>query len=471
MLTFRSRQSYSFCDGVSRRDFLKIGTLGLGGLTLGDWLRLQAQGAGRARARSVIMVYLPGGPSHIDTYDMKPDAPAEIRGEFRPIRTNVPGLDVCELMPLQAQIANRLAIVRGLKVISESHIGYELMTGDPVPPGGKFDTIGPRGRPSIGAVVSRVRGPGGALPSYVSLRGFPMHVARDEDPAYLGAACAPFVPAQFEPPPPEGRKRRDRGQDNPPPAQPLRLADGVTLDRLANRNALLQSFDTLRQELDGEAELAALDAYRAQALDLITSEKTRAALDVSREPEHVRAKYGQPLPLKGASYKSDFYDPMKFLLARRLVEAGVSFVTVGFGEWDTHGSNFKQLRAQLPVLDRAIHALVTDLHERGLEKDVAVVVWGEMGRTPKINNSDAGRDHWPEAGCVLVAGGGLRMGQVVGATDRKAERARGKPYTPRNVLATLYHVLGIDTELTFRDFSGRPMYLLDDREPIAELLG
>lgn len=439
MLTVWGEEQRRLCDGISRRSFLKVGALAVGGLTLADLLRLRAQGESRggASGKAIIMVYLNGGPSHIDLYDMKPNAPVEYRGEFRPIRTNVPGMDICELMPLQAKIADRLAIIRNMRFRQQGHTAPELYTGflD-----GK--------RPSIGSVVSKLRSDAGIrtpMPPYVYL-GDANHVGQ---PGFLGAAHQAYQP---------GSK-----------AGSLGLAPSMTLDRLSERRGLLRSFDTLRRELDDvRGSLAGMDAFRAQALEMITTNRARDAFDISREAERVRARYG-----KGT----------EFLQARRLVEAGVPVVTLTprnrtpgkmcNGEWDHHDHIFRCLRAVVPQLDQSIYALVSDLHERGLDRDVGVVVWGEMGRTPRVGTqrgTTGGRDHWPQAGFALMAGGGLRMGQVVGATNARGEVPVGQPYTPQNVLATLYHVLGIDPITTLPDHSGRPIYLLDDRRKVEELV-
>jgi uncharacterized protein DUF1501 len=439
MLTVWGEEQRRFCDGLSRRGFLKVSALAVGGLTLADLLRLRAQGETKAgtAGKAIIMVYLNGGPSHIDLYDMKPESPVEYRGEFKPIKTNVPGMHLCELMPLQAKIADKLAIIRNMKFLQQGHTPPELYTGflD-----GK--------RPAIGSVVSKLRSDAGIrapIPPYVYL-GDGNYVGQ---PGFLGAAHQAYQP---------GSK-----------AGSLGLAPSMTLDRLAERRGLLRSFDTLRRELDDvRGSLAGMDAFRAQALEMITTNKARDAFDISREPERVRARYG-----KGT----------EFLQARRLVEAGVPVVTLTprnrnpgkmcNGEWDHHDHIFRCLRAAVPQLDQSIYALVSDLHERGLDRDVGVVVWGEMGRTPRVGTqrgTTGGRDYWPQAGFALMAGGGLRMGQVVGATNPRGEVPVGQPNTPQNVLATLYHVLGIDPTTTLPDHSGRPIYLLDDRRKIEELV-
>jgi hypothetical protein len=435
MLTMFSSKSSA---GLCRRDFFRVGALGMGGLTLADLLRLRAQGAISPTAghKAVIMIFLYGGPSHIDLYDLKPEAPPEIRGEFKPIQTSVPGLDIGELMPLQAQIADKLALVRGLHFEQDGHFADAVFRG----------TYPDIKRPVFGSVVSRLRG-GKELPPYVALGG--EYLSDPADPAYLGMAHRPFTPTG-------------------PGLANLGLQPGITLERLDDRKALLGSLDTLRRDLDGKGSLPGMDAYTVRALDMISSSRARDAFDLSREPDKVRNRYGRVSQL---------------LLARRLVEAGVSVVTLSMsnavlgGHWDTHSfdepgrkpeSGFSVLRRIAPLFDRLLHSLVTDLYERGLDKDVAVVAWGEFGRTPKVNKN-GGRDHWAPAGVVLFSGGGLKMGQVVGATDARGERSRTTPYRPCNVLATLYQVLGIDLETTLPDYNSRPMYLLDDRKVIAEL--
>ena len=383
------------------------------------------------------MIYLNGGPNHVDLYDLKPDAPVEYRGEFKPIRTNVPGMDICELMPLQAKIADKFAIIRNMKFQQQGHTSPELDSGFV------------RGdRPCIGSIVSKLRSDAGirnGMPPYVYL-GDANHVGR---PAFLGKAHEAYIP---------GEKAMNLG-----------LGRDMTLDRLAERRRLMESFDGLRRELDdARGSMAGMDAYTAQALEMITSNKARDAFDISKEPEAVRERYG-----KGT----------EMLQARRLIEAGVPIVTMTpqnrnpgpmcNGQWDHHDHIFRCLRTVVPQLDQSMYALLTDLHERGLAKDVAIVVWGEMGRTPRVGTqkgTTGGRDHWPQAGFALMAGGGLQTGQVVGATDARGEAPKGHAYTPQNVLATLYHHLGIDPVTTLPDHQGRPVYLLDDREKVAELV-
>jgi hypothetical protein len=421
MLTFLGRRR-RFCDGISRRDFLRVGALGVGGLTLADLLRLEAQAATRPTpGKSVIMVFLHGGPSHLDMYDMKPQAPVEFRGEFRPIRSNVSGMEVCELMPRQAQIMDKLAILRGLHFVEE-HSAHSLWTGFP-------ERIN---RPAFGSVVSYLKGQGSGLPPYVSLMNQPL----SEDPAYCGTAHRPFVPTG-------------------PGLENLGLVAGVSLDRLHDRKQLLGGLDKIRRDIDYRGALAGLDAYTTRALDMVASTKTREAFDISQEPVAVREKYGKA--------NEDF------LRARRLVEAGISVVTLVVGGWDTHGNNFNALRNLLPNLDQGVHALVSDLHERGRNEDVALVVWGEFGRTPRVNAA-AGRDHWPRAGFSVLAGGNFKTGQTIGETDAHGESPKGLSMTSSHVLTSLYQHLGVDPALSIPDNNGRPMYLLDDREAVPGLV-
>ncbi|MBI1915452.1 MAG: DUF1501 domain-containing protein [Planctomycetes bacterium] len=424
MLTVWGKRE-SFCDGVTRRGFLQVGAFGAG-LTLAEMLRLRATAGGpRASTRTAIMIYLPGGPSHMDMYDLKPDAPKEFRGEFKPIPTNVPGVQVCEHMPMQARMWDKLAAVRSIVTVEE-HSDTMVMTGFP-------DRVNrTAGRPSIGSVVSKVRGTGHAgVPPFVSLR----NMTRGTEPGYLGIAHRPFTPSG-------------------PGAQNLRMARDVSLDRLEDRKGLLHAFDSVRREADASGTMTGMDSFATQALELVVSGKVRHALDLSKEESRSRARY------KGVE---------QFLTARRLVEAGVGCVTLAYGGWDTHGQNFTTLKRQLPMLDRGIANMIQDLYDRGLGDEVVTVVWGEFGRTPKINRG-AGRDHWPSVMSALVAGGGLRMGQMVGASTSRGERPKDSPYVPSNVLSTVYRVLGIDAAQTFPNGSGRPMYILDDRAPVKELL-
>jgi hypothetical protein len=438
-------RSRRFCDGLSRRQFLQVGALGATGLTLADLLRTEAQAAtGPARKKSVIYVILDGGPSHIDTWDLKPGAPDEYRGPFKPIRTRLPGVQICEHFPLQAQIMDRIALCRGVRSVENDHFLAEVYSG-------LARTAGRR--PAFGSVVSRLAGTGSALPTYVSLNRPSDDRFEFERPYYAGAGHAPFRPF--------GEALND-------------LRPVSSRERLEERRRLLTSFDALRRDLDQQDGFAGLDAFTARALEIVTSPKVREAFDLSKEPDRVVARYGEGHFLH-QTFKTIRYpwESKQFVLARRLVEAGVRVVTLRVAAWDHHsaanGDIFLALKTMLPPLDRCLWALLTDLRERGLENDVLVVVLGEFGRTPKITQPGPGREHWADAGCVLFAGGGLQVGQVIGETDARAERARSGSITFQNVMATIYHVLGIDPETRLTDFNGRPQYLLEEREPIAEL--
>jgi len=408
---------------VTRRGFLKIGAFGAG-LTLADMLQQRASGGSetKPRPKSVIMICLFGGPPHTDTYDLKPDAPAEYRGEFKPINTNVTGVNICELFPLQAKMWDKLSVIRSVVAGQSDHRDHETHTG----------FLEERRRPCFGSVISKIRGtgPDGMLP-FVNLR----FESSALEPRYLGLEHRAFAP--------RGEALRN-----------LSVTDAVPTERLVQRRALLEQFDIAQQNLDSSGTLAALDSFRGRAYDMIFTGAVRTALDLSREDLRTRERY------KGVE---------KLLLARRLVEAGVGAVTVDIGNWDTHFDNFPYLREWLPKVDRGVSALIEDLHARGLENDVITVMWGEFGRTPLINKR-AGRDHWQPAMSTLIAGGGLRMGQMIGSTTSRGEEARDRPYRVPQVLSTVYKVLGIDPSKTILDHSGRPMTILDDHEPIAELL-
>ena len=424
--------THKFCDGASRRDFLQIGAFGAG-LTLADMLRLNTASAAGSAAKkqpsrsqkSAIMIYLPGGPSHMDMYDLKPDAPAEFRGEFNPIKTNVSGVEICEHFPMQAKMWDKLACVRSVVSVDE-HSDSLVMTGYP----DRVNRIADH--PCFGSVVSKVRSAdSGAVPPFVSLRG----MSRGTEPGYLGIAHRPFTPG---------------GQGN----SNLKLAQGVTVDRLEDRKNLLEKFDDTKREIDATGTMAGMDAYNERALEMVTAGVVRDALDVRKEDEKTRERY------KGVE---------AFLTARRLVEAGVGCVTLSIGGWDTHGQNFQSLKKQLPQVDRGIANLIQDLHDRGMQDDVVTVMWGEFGRTPKIN-MNAGRDHWSPVMGAMIAGGGLKMGQAVGASTAKAERPKDNPVSVPRLLSTIYRAMGIDPSMTFPNGAGRPMYVLDDREPVKELI-
>lgn len=441
MLTIHGNKQ-QFCDGITRREFLKIGGLALGGLALPQILAAEARAGIRSSHKAIIMIFLPGGPPHQDMFDLKPDAPSEIRGEFKPIKTNVPGIEICEHLPRIAAMMDKFAIIRSLVGARDEHASNICLSGYTVAETNQSHA------PCLGAVLSKLKGPvEKTVPAFVGLSPKTAHMPWGDpgDPGFLGLEHAPLRP--------EGELMSDM------------VLKGISLERLADRRRLLASLDRFRRAVDS---VKGMDALHQRAFDMLTSSKLVHALDVTKEDPKVRARYG-----KGRNEPVDDGAPMihdHFLAARRLVEAGVRCVTLSYGRWDYHGNNFGQLKQYLPMLDQAVSALVQDIHDRGLDKDVSVVVWGEFGRTPKVN-SDAGRDHWPRVSCCLLAGGGMRTGQVIGSTTRFAEEADERPVHYKDVMATLYHNLGIDVGTTpVPDATGRPHYLLEGHEPIPELL-
>lgn len=441
----------------SRRRFLAAGCLAFGGLTLGHVLRLRAESpaAGQSRPKSIIMIHLSGGPSHLDMYDMKPEAPAEYRGTFSPIRTNVPGIEICEHMPMQAQIADKFTILRGVQ-LAHLHTANEFYSGYPWQEQPRASVPGEAQRPSLGAVVSSVRG-SSTIPPYVSLD----NNLDWERAYYLGLQHEPF---------------RLRGNSPPESLNNMGRPQNIATDRQTSRAQLLLSLDTLPRGTESAPGMRAMDTFQHRALDIVSSGKVRDAFDINREPASVRARYGEQgfrvvRQDDNKSYHTQGHPGPTFLQARRLIEAGVSVVTVCMGGWDTHRFNFEALAAMLPPLDQALAALVLDLEERSMLDDVVILMGGEFGRTPRIGDiTPDGRSHWPDAGFLWMAGGGIRTGQVIGATDVKGEDIVTAPIRMQNVLATIYPLLGIDPATTFRDNNGRPQYVLENREPVRGLI-
>lgn len=435
---------YGTCDGVSRRSFLRVGGLGLAGLTLPDILQAKAAQGSAARDTAVIQVFLGGGPSHIDTYDPKPDAPAEIKGEFKPIPTKVPGVFLGELLKNQARIMDKLAVVRSLHHDTADHFSgaHWMMTGFP----STMQLQRTNDRPSVGSIVAKLRGPNGpGVPPYVSLpdRSGGLDGTQYGSGAYLGPGYNPFT---VDGDPGIGVKVRN-----------LDPAGGLTMERLQDRRYLLSKLDRIERERDASGMMDGIDQFTEQAYQMVTGPAARRAFDLSKEDPRVRDKYGRSRIGQSC------------LLARRLVEAGVTFVSVSEGNWDHHQNLAAQCRTQVPPLDTAVAALVEDLYGRGLAERVLVLVWGEFGRSPRLTN--AGREHWPSAMSALLAGGGLKMGQVVGATNRKGEAPSERPLRPEDVLQTVYHVLGISPAQEFPNESGRPMAVMGQGHVISELLG
>jgi hypothetical protein len=446
---------------------LEIGAIGFAGLGFADLLRLQseAKAAGESHDKAVIFVWLPGGPPHLDMYDMKPEAPSEVRSIFQPVATNVPGLDVCELMPRHTKLADKYAIIRSIAHKFADHGGghKRFLTGrDPLEPAGFVNDY-----PMVGSSIAKM----------LEARrvGLPNYIAGVDDgrqgidvfsfgSAYLNQSTHPFFVV---------------GDPSAKDFQVRNLGLAKELEgRLESRDSLLKGLDQLRRNLDTTGRMEAMDKFSREAIELVTSEKARQAFDLTLEPESVREQYGM--------------NPwgQRALMARRLVEAGASFVTMVMENplprgtphpkdfvynWDSHAVNchiFTDLKIRLPAYDQAIMALVEDLYARGLNKRVLLVVTGEFGRTPRIEQAMGrpGRDHWPAAMSLLVSGGGMKMGQVIGSTTAKGEEPKDRPMTPNDLWATVLHHLGIDPQHSFLDHAGRPMPILPYGEVIKELI-
>jgi hypothetical protein len=440
------------CDGVSRRNFIKIGGLGSIGLSLPKLLELEARAGIGSSTKSVILIYLVGGPPHQDMFDLKPDAPREIAGPHKPVSTNVPGIQICELFPRMAKMMDKFAIIRSLVGAQAEHDAAQCFTGHPPRAG----VVPPGGWPQFGSVVSKLQGATDpAIPAFVSLCYECTHGPYNEPgPGMLGSAWAPF-------------------QQLGPARADLTLK-GITTDRLADRARLLSSFDSFRRDTDASGRMEAMDAFTQQAMGVLTSPKLAEALDLSKEDPRIVERYGTGDTVKRIDGNGAPRVPQSFLTARRLVEAGARVVTVNYSKWDWHGGPnndiFTREREDFPIFDKGITALVEDLHQRGLDKDVTVLVWGEFGRTPQIS-AQTGRDHWPRVAMALLAGGGMPCGQVIGSTDRLGGEADSRPVTFAEVFATLYRNLGIDAAATtVADNKGRPHYLVENGAlPISEL--
>lgn len=457
----------NLCSGpLSRRSFLRLGTLGVGGLCLADVMRLRAEASQVTTPpdTSVLFVWLAGGPPHLDMYDMKPDAPEEYRGPFQPIETNVAGLKVCELMPLHAKCADKYTVIRSIAHTFNDHGGgsKRVMTGRiPETP---TETI--NDAPSVISIVAKMREKYElGLPNCINAADGGREGAHTyaQGPAYLGPKYNPF------------------GVGGDPNKSDFEIKN-VTLHknvagRLDDRMGLLKNFDQLRRQVDASGTVEAMDAFNQKAISIMTSSRTREAFDLSQEPDAIRDRYGRNTWGQRA------------LLSRRLVEAGCSFVTCvmenpnlpnTFYNWDTHAvnhDNFIDMRKRLPLYDQVVTALIEDLHNRGLTKKVLLVVTGEFGRSPRISQASGGakgqrygREHWPQAMSVLVSGGGLRHGQVIGSTNDKGEHPQDRPLTPNDLWATVYKHLKINQHDAILDYTGRPQHILPFGEPIRELM-
>lgn len=423
MLKVTSGGKNRCCDGTSRRNFLQIGALGFAGLTFADILRAEALSGTGSSQKAVINIHLAGGPSHQDMFDLKPNAPKEFRGEFNPISTNVSGMQICEHFPRLATMADKFAVVRSLTGMYNQHSNFHTHTGYDKK---HLSNVG--GSPALGSVVAKLQGPGaGGAPPFISYNG--------GEPGFLGPVYRPYKPSGNE----------------------LKLNGKLTAERLQDRTSLLSLMDRLRRDVDAHGQMDAMDSFTQTAVGVVTSGRVADALDLNKEDPKIVERYGDRRN-------------QDFLRARRLVEAGVRTVSFSIGGWDTHGSNFIKLRKKLPEIDQAMSALLTDLHERGMQDDVTVVMWGEFGRTPRVNNN-SGRDHWSKVAMCFLAGGGMRTGQMIGSTTKNAEYAQDRPVHLREVMATLYHNMGINAKATtIVDPNGRPQYLVDGRDPIGELI-
>ena len=456
MLTLYGK-GYRFCDGLSRRTFLKIGGLSLGAmgtLSLADVLRAEAAGGTGRSHKAVINILLGGGPPHIDMWDIKTEAPREIRGEFSPIATSVPSVHIGELFPMIAASMDKFAVIRSVVGSDGKHDNFQCLSGWP---GDSLDSVG--GRPSIGSVLAKLHGPvDPGVPPTVGLAPKTKYMpwSNSGGPGFLGAAYAPFKP--------DGHGMAD-----------LKL-NGIGLDRLQDRKQLLRNLGQLRRNFDASGVAEGTDSFTQAAFDVLTSSKLVDALDLDKEDPRIRERYGDGKPYE---YVHDGAPTVNehILMARRLVEAGVRCVTLTYGRWDTHGTNhgapannFDVMRTNAPKLDQALSALVQDLDERRLLDEVMVLAWGEFGRTPRINKK-GGRDHWDPVSCALLAGGGMQTGQVIGSTNRLGEYAQDRPVHMQEIVATTYDRLGINPHITtLTDPIGRPQYLVDHRKPIAELV-
>ncbi len=448
MLTVQGRPA-RYCDGVTRRSALQIGTFAFGttAVTMADVFRAEAKAKEAVGSRAdsglghkaVINVFLGGGPPHQDMWDIKTEAPAEIRGEFKPIATKVPGLQIGETFPKIAAMMDKFAVIRSLVGGQDRHDPWWTTSGGF--PSNSLSGIG--GRPSIGAALSKMCGPvDPSVPPFVGLCEATKHMPWS-DPGqhgFLGSTFSAFKPSG--------------------PDMANMTLNGVNAANLGDRKKLLAGFDSLRKELDANGALAAADAHTQRAMNVLLSSKLVDALDVTKEDPKVRDRYGDGKPYQfqfdGAPTAND-----QFLMARRLVQAGVRCVSLTFGRWDSHGKNFDLVRDHGGKLDQALTALVWDLERNDMLNDVVVIAWGEFGRTPRINK-EGGRDHWAPVSCAILAGGGLKTGQAIGSTNRLGETAKDRPVTYGEVFATLYHALGVNTETaTINDPTGRPQYVAD----------
>lgn len=441
---YSDTSSRRFCDRLTRRSVLQIGSLACGGLTLPHLLRAEAEQGTGSSNKSVIMVYLTGGISHQDTFDLKMEAPDEIRGEFQPIDTALPGVQFCELLPQMSRIADRMAVVRSVVGLSDEHSSFQNVTGY------RMDQAQREGIPSLGSIVAQLKGPVDAItPPFIDL--FPTMQHRPYNSPGAGSLG------------PKYRAVRADGED----LESMKLRY-VSAEQFQRRRTLLAQLEDFRRQADAAQDVRAVENTYGKAFDVLTSSKLVTALDVEQEDPKVRDRYGKGSPKHlgdGAPMWND-----QLLQARRLVEAGVRCVTVAYGFWDTHGNNFGHLKQHLPLFDTGISALIEDIYQRGLDRDVTVIVWGEFGRTPKINK-DKGRDHWARVSNAILAGGGMNVGQIIGSTDKTGGDALDRPVHYHDILATVYQTLGISPDDRMVDTAGARLQILPPGvRPVGELI-
>jgi hypothetical protein len=429
---------------LSRRNFITIGSAVLGSSCINLPKILQAQ-ENNGKHKALINIFLAGGPPHLDLWDLKPDAPQEIRGAFNPIKTNVNGIEICEVFEKLAKRMDKCTIIRSITGSHGDHASFQCMTGWKPD---SLKNIG--GRPSIGSVVTKLQGPvDSAVPPYVGLAETTKHIPWSDSGSggFLGPIYNPFKPS-------------GKGLDD-------MILKG-SLDRLAERKNLLSKLDNMRREIDNKEKIASADEYTQKSFDILTDSKLLNALDLSKVDSDTLAMYGDGKPFN-FQYDGAPTDNSHLLMAKRLIEAGVRVVSLSYGRWDSHGNNFDLVKDHGTKLDQCLSALIDDLERSELLDTTTVIVWGEFGRTPKINQ-DAGRDHWPQVNSALLLGGGMRHGQVIGSTNKNGEVAQNRPVDVQEVVSTLYHSLGIDTsQTTIIDTTGRPQYL-SDYNPIRELV-
>jgi len=469
MLTVTGKH-FRNCDGVSRRSFVTAGAFGFAGWGLPTLLRAEAASGIRNSRKAVINIHLDGGPPQLDTIDPKPNAPVEIRGDFAAIPTALPGLHISELMPRVAAAANQFTFVRTLVGSEGKHHAFQCQSGFT-----EKDLSAFGGRPAMGSVVSKLlASPDDVTPPFVDLmQGRPL-VRNSARPGFLGPTWQPFRPdlsQMFQRELEAGMKGELKrlGSDQ---TVSLKLNAALSHTRLNDRRSLLAGLDAIKRRVDATGMMDAMDQFQHQAVGILTSGEFADAMDLTQENPAVLARYTAPPSTSGSqSTTSEGPDSIrKFLLARRLVEAGVRCVSVSISDFDTHSSNFSRMRHLVPIVDYGLATLVADLKERDMLDDVSIVAWGEFGRTPRINDKNGGRDHWPRVGPALLAGGGMKTGQVIGETDRIAGSAISRPVHYKDIFATLYRNLGIDARnVTIDDPQGRPQYLLDAGAALPEL--